>query len=71
MHYYRGQPDQRGFFLLGAPFIGGLLGGLVGSALFRPYYGFTPFPYGPVPPFSPYGYGGYGFGYGYGAPYYY
>jgi len=40
---------RRPFFFGGAPFVGGLLGGLVGSALFWP----RPFPY--------YGYG-YGFG---------
>lgn len=57
-------PNDRFFF--GAPFVGGLLGGLVGSAIFRPrppyYYppyggGFAPYGYG-----SPYG--GYGNFYG-------
>ncbi len=43
-----------GRYFFGGPFIGGLAGGLVGSALFRP----RPYPY----------YGGYG-GYGY-PPYY-
>jgi len=44
---------RRPFFFGGAPFVGGLLGGLVGSALFWPrpypyYYGY-PYPY--YPPF--------------------
>ncbi|PLR92641.1 hypothetical protein [Bacillus sp. T33-2] len=47
-------------FFWGAPFIGGLLGGLVGSALFypRPFY---QYPY--YPPYG--GFGPYGYGYGY------
>lgn len=46
----------------GAPFVGGLLGGLLGSALIRPYgyYGYG------YPPYNPYY--GYGYGYGYGYP---
>lgn len=44
-----------GRFFWGGPFVGGLLGGLVGSAIFRPR------------PFYPYGgYYGYGYGYPYG-----
>lgn len=49
-------PGQR--FLFGAPFLGGLVGGLVGTAIFRPR-----------PPFYPYGgYPPYGVGGGYGFP---
>jgi hypothetical protein len=47
---YRSQ-DQRFFgFGFGLPFLGGLAGGLLGSALFypRPYYGYPGYP--------PYGY---------------
>ena len=62
MYYYRGRPyrGERGFFFA-APFIGGLLGGLVGSALFYPRPIYPPFvPYGPYGP-GPYGpYGGFG-----------
>lgn len=60
--YLRGIPGPAGYparspFLFGAPLVGGLLGGFLGSALFnysRPYA---------YPP-GPYGYGGgpYGFG---------
>ncbi|UCZ55384.1 hypothetical protein LGQ02_17355 [Bacillus shivajii] len=38
-----------------APFIGGVLGGLLGSALFPPYYYYPPFPH-PYPPYY-YSYG--------------
>jgi hypothetical protein len=56
---YRPYPGGRFFF--GAPFVGGLLGGLVGSAIFRPRPPFYPYyPYGGYP---------YGYGYGYGYPY--
>ncbi|ANB56208.1 hypothetical protein GFC29_2285 [Anoxybacillus sp. B7M1] len=49
--------ETRWFF--GGPFLGGLLGGLVGSALIPPlFYGY-PRPYGPFPPYGPYPYGGY------------
>jgi len=53
MHYYRMTNHRGGRFFFGAPFIGGLLGGLVGSALFypRPYYR----PYPPFIPYAPYG----------------
>lgn len=52
-------------FLFGAPFLGGLIGGFLGGAIFnypRPYF-YPPVPYGPVPygggyP-GPYGGGGY------------
>jgi hypothetical protein len=79
MHYYRSsypRHDKRFIgFGFGLPFLGGLVGGLVGSALFYP----RPF-YGPPRPF--YGYPVYGYGYpgmgypgfgypGYGAPGYY
>jgi hypothetical protein len=59
---HRPYPDGRFFF--GAPFVGGLLGGLVGSAIFRPrpFYGYPPYPYGGYPY-------GYGYGYGYGNQY--
>ncbi|WP_075982755.1 hypothetical protein [Bacillus massilinigeriensis] len=57
MNYCRNPYNQRGFFF-GVPFIGGLLGGLLGSALIyprpRPFY--PPFPYPPFPPYPPYGY---------------
>jgi hypothetical protein len=48
--YYGG---RRPFFF-GGPFLGGVVGGLLGSALLypRPYY---PYPYGY--PYQPYGYG--------------
>nr|WP_258000351.1 hypothetical protein [Bacillus sp. Marseille-P3661] len=54
---YYGRHDER---FLGAPFLGGLLGGFLGGTLMSPYfYGPRPYPgyyYGP-----PYGgYGGYG-----------
>lgn len=54
--YYRGNPGPAGYparnpFLFGAPLVGGLLGGFLGSALFN-----YPRPY-PYPPPSPYGYG--------------
>jgi hypothetical protein len=61
-------PGQR--FLFGAPFLGGLVGGLVGTAIFRPRPPF--YPYGGYPP---YGYGGGpgfpngGYGCGGGFPY--
>ncbi|MED3726890.1 hypothetical protein [Priestia filamentosa] len=59
-HYYRNQPDERFFF--GAPFLGGLAGGLlggltigaIGGAYRPPFYGPRPF-YGPPVPY----YGGY------------
>lgn len=63
LRYYRGpvRQDER-FFFLGAPLIGGFVGGLLGSALVRP----RPFVY-PYPPpvYYPYPYGGpapYGYG---------
>ncbi|MCM3665116.1 hypothetical protein M3204_11915 [Mesobacillus subterraneus] len=49
-HPYRSQ-DQRFFgFGFGLPFLGGLAGGLLGSALFypRPYYGYG----GGFPPYG-------------------
>lgn len=47
-----------GGFGFGYPFLGGLAGGLLGSALLSPYgFGGYGFPYG------------YGYGYGYGFPY--
>ncbi|KIN30736.1 hypothetical protein B4073_2121 [Bacillus subtilis] len=65
--YYRGIPGSAGYparspFLFGAPLVGGLLGGFLGSALFnysRPYA---------CPP-VPYGYGGGPYGFGAGVPY--
>ncbi|WP_456274962.1 hypothetical protein [Bacillus sp. AK031] len=59
--YYRSpyQPqDQRFFgFGFGLPFLGGLAGGLLGSALFyprpRPFYGYPPPPPPPRPPVYP------------------
>ncbi len=78
-NYYRGpvpHPDSR-FFFLGAPllggFVGGLIGGGLGAAFFsrpRPYYP----PYPPPAPYYPYGgYGGFGgpvpYGPGFGGPY--
>ncbi len=56
------RPYPGGRFFFGGPFVGGLLGGLVGSAILRPrpYY---PYPYPPYPPY------GYGYGYGYSSPY--
>ncbi|WP_404810097.1 hypothetical protein [Metabacillus halosaccharovorans] len=57
-------PYPGGRFFIGAPFVGGLLGGLVGSAILRPR------PFYPYPPYPYYGYG-YGYGYPYGGyPYY-
>lgn len=62
MNYYRGPAlyHSRSFpFLFGAPLIGGFVGGLLGSALFRPR---------PVYPPPIYPYGG-GIPFGYGGPY--
>lgn len=53
---------MRNPFLFGAPLVGGLLGGFLGSALFN-----YPRPYA-YPP-GPYGYGGAPYGFGAGAPY--
>lgn len=56
------RPYPGGRFFIGAPFVGGLLGGLVGSAILRPR---------PFYPYPPYPYYGYGYGYPYGGyPYY-
>ncbi|MDQ1001014.1 hypothetical protein QFZ28_001414 [Neobacillus niacini] len=70
MYYYRSpysKHNQR-FIGFGLPFLGGLVGGLLGSALIypRPFYGY-PRPYYGYPVYAPpvYGYPGYG------APYYY
>lgn len=73
MYYYRSPYPVRNqrFIGFGLPFLGGLVGGLLGSALFypRPFYGYPrPF-YGYPPPPPPfYGYPGYGYP-GYGLPY--
>ncbi|MFD1017594.1 hypothetical protein [Thalassobacillus hwangdonensis] len=57
-HHYNQHQDDRFF---GGPFVGGLLGGLVGSALFPgPYYYPQYPPYGYYPYYPPYG-GGYGY----------
>ncbi|WP_338785783.1 hypothetical protein [Metabacillus sp. FJAT-53654] len=56
------RPYPGGRFFFGGPFVGGLLGGLVGSAIFRPR---PPF----YPPYPPYPYGGNPYGYGYGSSY--
>jgi len=67
MYYHRGMYPIRGgdqrFIGFGLPFVGGLVGGLLGSALFypRPYFGY-PRPYFGPPPV-------YGYPY-YGPPYY-
>jgi hypothetical protein len=49
-----------GRFGFGGPFLGGVVGGLLGSALLypRPYY-YPPYPYyyPPYPYYPPYGYG--------------
>ncbi|MDQ0975307.1 hypothetical protein QFZ31_005185 [Neobacillus niacini] len=65
MYYYRSpypKHDQR-FIGFGLPFLGGLVGGLLGSALIypRPFYGY-PQPYYGYPVYGPpvYGYPGYG-----------
>ncbi|MFJ5759778.1 hypothetical protein ACIQAA_11710 [Neobacillus sp. NPDC093182] len=70
MYYYRSpypKHNQR-FIGFGLPFLGGLVGGLLGSALIypRPFYGY-PRPFYGYPVYAPpvYGYPGYG------APYYY
>ncbi|MCM3691590.1 MULTISPECIES: hypothetical protein [Bacillaceae] len=70
MYYYRSsypKHNQR-FIGFGLPFLGGLVGGLLGSALFypRPFYGY-PRPFYGYPAYGPpvYGYPGYG------APFYY
>jgi hypothetical protein len=70
MYYYRSpypKHNQR-FIGFGLPFLGGLVGGLLGSALFypRPFYGY-PRPFYGYPVYAPpvYGYPGYG------APFYY
>jgi len=80
MMYYRGPVpygDSRFLGLFGAPLVGGFFGGLIGgglaSAFFRPppiiaYPPIAPYGYGGVPP-VPYGYGGYGAPGAYGAPY--
>ncbi|MCM3705291.1 MULTISPECIES: hypothetical protein [Cytobacillus] len=52
MYPYRGpyQPQNQRFIgFFGLPFLGGLAGGLLGTALFypRPYYGYPP----PPPPY--------------------
>ena len=70
MYYYRNsypRHNQR-FIGFGLPFLGGLVGGLLGSALVynRPFYGY-PRPFYGYPVYAPpvYGYPGYG------APFYY
>ena len=70
MYYYRSpypKHNQR-FIGFGLPFLGGLVGGLLGSALLypRPFYGY-PRPFYGYPAYGPpvYGYPGYG------APFYY
>jgi hypothetical protein len=70
MYYYRNpypKHNQR-FIGFGLPFLGGLVGGLLGSALFypRPFYGY-PRPFYGYPAYGPpvYSYPGYG------APFYY
>ncbi|NWQ39278.1 hypothetical protein MLOOGBEN_01035 [Bacillus sp. EB106-08-02-XG196] len=70
MYYYRSpypKHNQR-FIGFGLPFLGGLVGGLLGSALIypRPFYGY-PRPFYGYPVYGPpaYGYPGYG------APFYY
>lgn len=70
MYYYRSpypKHNQR-FIGFGLPFLGGLVGGLLGSALIypRPFYGY-PRPFYGYPAYGPpvYGYPGYG------APFYY
>lgn len=66
MYHYRGPYPVRNqrFIGFGLPFLGGLVGGLLGGALFypRPFYGYPrPF-YGYPPPPPPfYGYPGYGY----------
>jgi hypothetical protein len=45
-------PGPGGRFFFGAPFVGGLLGGFIGSAIFRP----RPYPYYPYGAYPPYGY---------------
>jgi hypothetical protein len=70
MYYYRSsypKHNQR-FIGFGLPFLGGLVGGLLGSALIypRPFYGY-PRPFYGYPAYGPpvYGYPGFG------APFYY
>jgi hypothetical protein len=70
MYYYRNpypKHNQR-FIGFGLPFLGGLVGGLLGSALIypRPFYGY-PRPFYGYPAYGPpvYSYPGYG------APFYY
>ncbi|MBO1512188.1 hypothetical protein I7822_10975 [Metabacillus sp. BG109] len=67
MRNYIRRPYPGGRFLFGGPFVGGLLGGLVGSAIFRPRppYGYPPYPYGGYPYGYGYGYPPYGGGYPY------
>ena len=72
MYGYRNpyQPqDSRfigGFGLLALPFLGGLAGGFLGSALYRPFYGYPGFGY---PGFGYSGFGGPGVGgLGFGGP---
>ncbi|MED1205919.1 hypothetical protein [Heyndrickxia acidicola] len=64
MNYYRQVPGpaqgpypSRFFPFLGAPLIGGFVGGLLGSALVRPRP--VPYPYGAYPGYGGYYYGGY------------
>ncbi|MGG3799549.1 hypothetical protein [Metabacillus fastidiosus] len=52
-------------FLFGGPFIGSLLGGLVGSAIFAPRPRPVPTPYYPYQPYQPYPYYPYAGGYPY------
>jgi hypothetical protein len=73
MYGYRNhyQPRNQRFFGFGfgLPFLGGLAGGLLGTALFnpRPYYGYPPVCCPPVP--TPFGYPGQGYpGQGYPGP---
>jgi hypothetical protein len=72
-NYYRGG-DSR---FIGGPFIGGLLGGFLGSAILGAGFGARPFPYYPpfptAAPFYPYGgFGGFGGLGGFGGnPYFY
>ena len=64
--YGYGRP---GFGYGGAPFLGGVVGGLIGSSLlYPPYYNRPrpyPYPYYPYPYYPYYNYPYYGYGYGY------
>ncbi|GEM_PF-7016674 len=61
--FHYGRSESGRFYGIAVPFIGGVLGGLVASAVFPPYgggYGYGyPYPPPPYPYYGGYGYPGY------------